>query len=237
MSNRNLRQPVAPVEDCYLCGKAVGTSDFDDDHVPPRRFYSRAVRREARIQLLRLRVHRTCNRSYQVDEDYFFSVLVPVAASLGDGAAQDSLADLRRSMLRPEGRRLLASAGFPEELAVDRAAGVGAATPAVWPTLDRRSILQIFSQLDRSRLHRVVWKLIRGLRALRGEILEECAEHHTELRLVSEQPELADRPWDHLHGDYSGSFEFCVQDETEPSSRTQWLKLWGQIVATVTYSG
>jgi len=62
---------------CYLCGRPLD-NDIDNDHVPPRQFYSKEIRGANNPNLLILRTHRACNSSYQSDEEYFIHTFAPL---------------------------------------------------------------------------------------------------------------------------------------------------------------
>ncbi len=52
---------------CYLCGEPLD-EDIDRDHVPPKQFYAKGIRKKHDPNLFILPVHSSCNKAYQKDE-------------------------------------------------------------------------------------------------------------------------------------------------------------------------
>jgi hypothetical protein len=210
---------------CYLCGEDA-SSDWDYDHVPPRRFYPQSLRRVGRIQLLRLRSHRRCNQTFQRDEDYFFTVLVPLAAAHGSRSAEAAMTDLLRSLRREEGRRLWIAAGLPDS-----------ADLSTFKSLDEwneslssaEALRTIVVRLDHARLHRVIWKIVRGLGMSAGFQIAENNHHTIELSFGVDE---SDFDWMCWPGDDLKTFGF----RNRGPSQTVWqIRFWGYLVATTSY--
>src|SRR5262245_47178100 len=62
---------------CYLCGLEL-TGEINDDHVPPRQFYAQELRQAHNPNLLTIPAHKSCNASYQQDEEYFVHTMIPL---------------------------------------------------------------------------------------------------------------------------------------------------------------
>ena len=86
---------------CYLCGQELKT-DINDDHVPPKQFYPKNIRKSQNLSnLLVFKVHENCNSSYQKDEDYFVHSIAPV--TLGSFSGNEIFKDIASRQKRPEG--------------------------------------------------------------------------------------------------------------------------------------
>jgi hypothetical protein len=77
------------VTTCYLCGKPLtGDKSLEnDDHIPPKQLLVKEMRRKYRPRLITLRTHRTCNSSYSLDEEYFKHCLIPFGKGSEGGDA------------------------------------------------------------------------------------------------------------------------------------------------------
>ena len=78
MAARNDQSP------CYLCGQPITDSIPDSpdalsmDHVPPKQYYPKSVRKEANLNLWKVPAHKRCNGEYKLDEEYFYHNLYPL---------------------------------------------------------------------------------------------------------------------------------------------------------------
>lgn len=135
----------ASIDTCYLCGKPLG-NEIDHDHVPPRQFYARALRRKYAPNLLTLPVHPSCNKVYQTDEDYFVHSLGPMAMESYSGKALWK--DISDRCDRPQNMRIfrMVLKEFDE-----RPSGL------ILP------FGKVVKRFDDRRIWRVVWKIVRGL--------------------------------------------------------------------------
>jgi hypothetical protein len=130
---------------CYLCGKPLD-GEIDKDHVPPKQFYARELRKKYGPNLFTLPVHRLCNKAYQKDEDYFVHSVGPVAMESYSGKAL--WGDISDRCERPENMRILRM---------------------VLKEFDERpsglilTFEKIVKRFDDKRVWRVVWKIVRGL--------------------------------------------------------------------------
>jgi len=133
------------IEICYLCGNKLD-EEIDRDHVPPKQFYSKQLRKKHNPNLFTLPVHPACNKSYQKDEDYFVHSIAPLTKGSysGDGIWNDIVHQFQR----PQGQRIgqMISREFD-----DRPFGL---------YLPNGKVLKRF---DGERVWRVVWKILRGL--------------------------------------------------------------------------
>lgn len=65
-------EPEAPAmtvneKTCYLCAKPIQKEELDEEHVFPESLFNRGDRGD----LIKLAAHRSCNRSYSADDEYF----------------------------------------------------------------------------------------------------------------------------------------------------------------------
>jgi hypothetical protein len=130
---------------CYLCGQPL-SDEICKDHVPPRQFYARELRRKYGPNLFTLPVHPSCNKAYQKDEDYFVHSVGPVAMESYSGKAL--WGDISDRCERPQNKRIV---------------------QMVLKEFDERPsglILpfgKVAKRFDGERVWRVVWKIVRGL--------------------------------------------------------------------------
>ena len=131
---------------CYLCGLGLG-GDTNRDHVPPKQIFSEEIRKRHNLDdLLTLPVHRDCNAGFQKDEEYFVHSIGPLAYRTYAGTFV--MARIKDATKRPQGRALVEKVGNEFR----------------WETggihLPPGLVLKTF---DGNRVHRVVWKVVRGL--------------------------------------------------------------------------
>ena len=130
---------------CYLCGNVL-EEDIDRDHVPPKQFYAKNLRKKHSPNLFTLPVHSACNKSYQKDEDYFVHSIAPLTKGSysGNGIWNDISHQFEKSRGQRIGQMIL------KEFE-DRPSGL---------YLPRGKVVKTF---DAERVWRVVWKIVRGL--------------------------------------------------------------------------
>lgn len=130
---------------CYLCGNEL-EDGTDRDHVPPKQFYAKNLRKMHNPNLLTLPVHAVCNKMYQSDEDYFVHSIGPLVKGSysGDGIWDDIAHQFRK----PKGQRIGQMIRKEFE---DRPSGLY--LPAG----------KVVKRFDADRVWRVVWKIVRGL--------------------------------------------------------------------------
>jgi hypothetical protein len=130
---------------CYLCGEPLG-EEVDKDHVPPKQFYAREIRRWHDLNLFTLPVHPPCNKAYQKDEDYFVSSVGPAAMESYSGWAL--WRDISDNCQRPQNKRLVQMVLKESD---ERPSGL------ILPGG------KIQKKFDDRRLWRIIWKITRGL--------------------------------------------------------------------------
>jgi hypothetical protein len=130
---------------CYLCGKIIGGQP-NKDHVPPENIFPRKIKREFRIDPIKLSTHPECNESYSKDEEYFKQSLGPLAYKSAVG--KSLLEDIKRTSQNPKSRGLYLK--VLNEF--DKTPG-GIVLPS-W---------MIAKRYDGKRIRRVLWKITRGL--------------------------------------------------------------------------
>lgn len=206
---------------CYLCGDAIPIGERDDDHVPPKQFYPKALRTDA-LELLTLPTHKKCNSAYAKDEDYFVACLGILAKDTPTGSAL--VWDIARRSQRPEGQRLgqRILSHFTESPG-------GVYLPAGLVAL----------QYERERIGRVLWKIVRGLymhevgaplpektpRRLR--ILSSGDTPPPEFRLVAETPSK---------GKYPGVLDHKTYRPAELPELHYWgLLVWQELIAIAAF--
>ncbi len=130
---------------CYLCGQTLDGA-VSSDHVPPKQLYAKEIRIKHNPNLLTIPVHKDCNRAYQHDEDYFVYSMSALAAKTYSG--RSVLTDINRRYQKGEQRKLLVKTYKEWER---RPSGLH---------LPRGKIAK---QIEGKRVHRVAWKIARGL--------------------------------------------------------------------------
>src|SRR3972149_9929406 len=125
---------------CYLCGRPLD-NDIDNDHVPPRQFYSKEIRGANNPNLLILRTHRACNSSYQSDEEYFIHTFAPLVMDTfaGNSISRELFEQYRKGRNIPLSRKVLSEfQKYPSGLYLPNG--------------------KVIKRFDPSRVWRVVWK-------------------------------------------------------------------------------
>ena len=133
------------VQVCYLCNQPLD-GEINVDHVPPRQFYGKAIRKRHNPNLLTLRVHKRCNQQYQHDEDYFVNTLIPLVHDTyaGNVVLRDDLEKYRnRQQVGLMQKVLREFDNRPSGLILPRG--------------------KVVKRLDGQRVHRIAWKIVRGL--------------------------------------------------------------------------
>ena len=154
---------------CYLCGELIApTDEWNTDHVPPKRFFARSVRRALNPILDGLPTHTACNTSMKTDEEYFVESMIPTMAGSTSGRAV--LFDIRRSREQQHNLGLT-------RLVESQKGRVRSADGS------------LVIHFDQERMRRAMWKLIRGVHFLWfGEFLPE--ETHGKVRLFTIRGDL-----------------------------------------------
>ena len=162
---------------CYLCGRSINpdTEECNRDHVPPRRIFASAVRRQFGPNLPTLPTHAACNTAAERDEAYF---IVSFAGHVDTDVAREVMRDIGAKARQGEGRGLLQDV-------VNRFGKV------VGPKGE------VLYSYESSRTDRFLWKVVRGLYMLdTGFVLPEQPPAGIELLSPKQIPgELSKVPW------------------------------------------
>ena len=205
---------------CYLCGEPIGR-DRTRDHVPPQCFFPPELRRQKNFSRLDvLSAHSRCNSAFQLDEQYFFHSLAPLARRTEAGPSIWGVID--KPILTPGEFRLR------QQISGEfRVASTG----------------EIRKTFDRTRIERVIRKIIRGLWFLHySSVMPEEWRLATSIHDPDNPPPgdlmaaVKDEPsWGH----YPEVFFFkCTRSKTPPLSA--WMFFfwdWFVVVATVHETG
>lgn len=208
-------------EICYLCGYALGKSShkLDRDHVPPKRFFPKKIRKQKNTNLLTVPVHRECNISYQSDEDYFINSIAPLAGDTTCGKLV--LEDLSRSFGRPAGKRLGESVlnefeKRPSDLYLPKG--------------------KVAKRYNGTRVRRVLWKIIRGLFYIEycrylPENTKNCVDLIDDVNLVSDELNyVGSKP---SRGAYPCVFDYRYRSFPEIGNFHLWVLLFWQKILIV----
>ena len=100
-------------EICYLCGEGIECNADDDqmklsmDHVPPKQFFPKQIRKNGGLNLEVVPSHKKCNNEYKNDEEYFFHSLYPLVANVNPNMAQVIYKEFTRRSHCPQTPALL----------------------------------------------------------------------------------------------------------------------------------
>jgi hypothetical protein len=208
---------------CYLCGKAV-EGDFSRDHVPPKQFYEEGLRRKYNPNLFWLPVHKSCNKSFQHDEDYFVYSLMPLArgSHAGDSLWMKILDDCKNhpeqaTLLRKvvnEFERQPSGLILPDGLVKKRFEG--------------------------DRILRVAWKIVRGLYFLHcGLFVPDDAPKGCELISPGQRPPdtfFSIFSSTQNHGRHPAVFDYTFKSFPEFHNLNYWaMLLWDRLIMIVKF--
>ena len=224
-SGRSRDYPTHDPTHCYLCGRPL-SNPMSKDHCPPRALFSRELRREHNPnRLATIPVHKDCNASYQLDEDYFIATIIPLAPG---SVAGDSIFKERIMGARDDKRRRVLATRILNEFE----------TRPSSLYLPRNLIMK---RQDGERVSRVAWKIVRGLYFLHhGVNLPETLSLGCTLTPPGQRPPeiflyMSSLPENETHGRYPGVFDyrFGVFD-TDSGKLNHWaLLIWDRIIITV----
>ena len=161
---------------CYLCGKTIDEDEsWNLDHVPPQRIFAAAFRTQFDPQLDWLYTHVGCNGDYQKDEDYF---VVSFAGHVQTPTALAVFHDLGTA----------AEKGRSIGLIMDAIGRFGRVEDQTG---------ELVSTWERGRVHRFLWKIVRGLYTLETDrLLPERPLGHIRILPPNQEPEpLAETAW------------------------------------------
>ena len=207
------------IDICYLCGKKL-KGNIDDDHVPPKQFYAKSIRKMHNPNLFTLPTHTSCNKSYQMDEDYFVQSLAPLA--IGSYSGTSIWKDISQRMKRPESQKI---------------------NMMILKEFDQRIILpnnKIIKRFDGKRSRRIIWKITRGLFFKEtGRFLPENTPRLFKFISVDEKP-----PPEFLYyistspsrGQYPGVFDYKYVDLPEYNNFHYWgILFWEKLIVIVAF--
>lgn len=206
---------------CYLCGNELN-SEMDKDHVPPKQFYSTEIRRKYSPNLFTLPVHKSCNFSYQLDEDYFLSSIAPLA---GDSFSGEYIwQDIVSKSKRPESKKLILKVYYEFQ-----------------PNLSSLIMPKgkIIKRFDGKRIFNIVWKITRGLYFKENnKFLPENTPRNFEFLSVGQKPPVK---FNYIlnsesKGDYPGVFDYKYVEFKEINNFNVWAMLfWNRIIIFVMF--
>jgi len=209
------------IDICYLCGQKL-SGDVDDDHVPPKQFYPRSIRKIHDLNLFTLPTHESCNKSYQKDEDYFVHSIAPLAKGSYSGNA--IWGDISNQLKRPQGKRI---AQMILKEFDPRPSGL---------YLPHGKVVKRFSG---QRIWRVVWKITRGLFFKEKEqFLPETTPKLFKNISVDEKPppQFAWVLGTPSKGQYPGVFDYKYADIPELDNFHIWAMLfWDRLIKFVAF--
>jgi hypothetical protein len=207
---------------CYLCGKSLAPP-LSQDHVPPKQFYADAVRKKHNPNLLTITVHEDCNLSYQLDEDYFVNTLAPLARGSSSGNAL-----LHEIFQKYHSGKKLGLVHKVQQEFEQRPSGL---------VLPQGLIAK---RIEGSRVHRVAWKVIRGLYFHHFDELLRLDTPNGLKIVPPDQPPpkefiigLPDYP---IRGRYPGVFDYKFAKFPEVHNFNYWaMLLWDRVILIVTF--
>ena len=206
---------------CYLCGVTIDSDDRGDDHFPPKQFFARPIRKRRSPRLLTLPAHKECNKSFQHDEDYFVSSLVPLAVKSVAGEA----------VVREHARRFKKG----------KSVGLTAKVLGEFEKEPSGILLPdhlIAKRIEGERIRRISWKLTRGIHFLEvDEILPELTPNR--MRLAGP----GDLPPEHFSiinnaspkGEYPGVFAYKNIWDAEGRIGLVGMLIWDSLIFTHLY--
>jgi hypothetical protein len=213
-------------KDCYLCGKPL-SEPTSVDHVPPLLFFPKKMRRRYNIsKLLTIPVHRSCNRQWQEDEEYFVHTLLPMTRGSEAGDAHHS-----RIQEKMKAGKNVSLVNMVMDEFKDVVGGVYLPANRVAKLVDHR------------RAHGVIWKIIRGLHFHHtGEVLPLIWGLRYWITAPFEEPEelfqmYAASGREIIHGEYPSIFAYFF-DRFWPDGWDfhYWgFHLWESVIVTVMF--
>ena len=190
---------------CHLCGELFDTTSSDPDlklsreHVPPRQFYPKGIRKKENLNLETAPSHRECNESYREDEEYFYHALYPLVKDNNPNMGNVIFQDFKRRSTKPQTPAMLRNISKTASKITDG----GIHLPAG----------KVQFSLDEYRLQRVVIKIARGVLSLNGIPFIKSSSC-IDIRLCQselEVPELYQLSWQASEtpcGDYHKVFSY-----------------------------
>ena len=211
-----MRKPSESKPVCYLCGQTI-EGDVSADHMPPRQFYSKEIRKLHGPNLRTLPTHLECNHSYQLDEEYFIHSLAPLALEsyAGKSIFRELLSQYERNRNTVLSKKVLNE--FEERPS-------GLYLPSN----------KVVKRIDPDRIWRGAWKIIRGLFYYEhNRILPENTRHLFKVVSPGEKPpeEFSFIPDVPIRGQYPGVFDYKYRIFPDMKNSHLWaLLLWDCII-------
>lgn len=206
---------------CYLCGKSLA-EPVNRDHVPPQQIYADDVRKVHSPNLLTIPVHAACNKAYQYDEDYFANTIAPLARGSYSGNA--FLGEVLHKFAAGQKQGLVHKVLQEFE---HQPGGL------ILPTG------LVAKRFEGKRLHRVAWKIIRGLYFHNfNEVLPEGIPNRLQIVSPDQPPPpeflaLSDAP---VRGQYPGVFDYKFAKFPEVHNLNYWaMLLWDRVILIMSF--
>jgi hypothetical protein len=206
------------IDICYLCGQKL-KENIDDDHVPPKQFYAKNIRKIHNPNLFTLPTHISCNKSYQKDEDYFIYSLAPL--TIGSYSGNAIWVDISKRLKRPQSKKI---------------------GQMILNEFDQRIILpddKIIKRFDSKRTRRIIWKIARGLFFKEtGRFIPEHTPRLFKFISVNEEPPqeffyISSTP---SRGQYPGVFDYKYIDFPELNNFHFWAMLfWDNLIILIAF--
>jgi len=201
---------------CYLCGQPIeGT--VSKDHVPPRQLYSKEIRKLHKPNLRTLPTHAKCNRSYQLDEEYFIHSLAPLVLEsyAGKSVLRELLAQYRQSRNQKLSKKILSE--FEERPS-------GLYLPSN----------KVVKRIVPERIWRVIWKIVRGLFYFEhNRVLPDNTPRLFKVVSPGDKPPeefyfISNYP---IRGQYPGVFDYKYRVFPEAKNSHLWAMLfWDRLI-------
>ncbi len=209
---------------CHLCGKAL-EDDRSREHVPPQQFFPKDLRDG--VNLLTIPTHRECNASYAKDEEYVFQSLSATAVQSPVGWA-----------LRRDRRHRVRSMGRPGLVLHEKVLAEFDQRPGGLH-LPQYLVAKTF---DGPRVHRVMWKIVRGLFFHHdGRFLPENTPHNWDAFGRPEDvprgiQEMLNLDLD-IHGVEKSVFAYRFVNVQGEDMKAWWwdMLLWGSVMVVVPF--
>ncbi len=210
------------IDICYLCGQKLD-ENIDHDHIPPKQFYASNIRKFHNLNLFTLPAHKSCNKSYQKDEDYSVHSLAPLA--LGSYSGNAIWVDIANQFERPQGKR------------------IGQMILKEFEKSPSGIILpngKIAKRFNSKRIYRVLWKITRGLFFKeKGEFLpENTPRRYFKITPLDEKPPpefiyVANTP---SRGKYRIVFDYKYINFPKLNNLHLWAMLfWNKLVTLIEF--
>jgi len=140
---------------CYLCGNPIERNPKDNhmtlsmDHVPPKQFFPKKIRKTETLNFQRIPSHKKCNEDYKLDEEYFYHCMYPAVEKVNPNMAKIMYEDLLRRSQKKQtqiiARKLLQNFRFVTDGGIYLPSGI------------------VQFSIDNYRIQRIALKIARGL--------------------------------------------------------------------------